>query len=121
MALFVDALEPAAIEKDIVRVFARQHGIGLRAGGHQDGVRGHPHGLSLDSQTARLGIVVVTHDVQSGCGTRSIHLYFVRSNTLGKENSLFQSLRDFFMVQRVTRRIDHAFAVSDADASPRLE
>ena len=121
MALFVNALEPAAIEKDIVRVFARQHRIGLRASGHEDRVRGHAHGLSLDSQTARLGIVVVTHHVQSGCGTRSIHLYFVRSNTLGKENSLFQSLGDFFMIQRVTGGVDHALAVGDADAAPRLE
>jgi hypothetical protein len=98
VALFVDRLEPAAVERDILRIFAAEHRVGLRSRRHQDRLGGrhsHPHRPQPDLSAApRRG--------------HSIHFHLFRRQAFGEAHAFFERLGDFFVIQRVAGRVDQA-------------
>ena len=56
IAVFIDGLEVAAIEADVVLVFAREHRVGLCAGRDQNAARGQRHRLPGRHKLSGLGV-----------------------------------------------------------------
>ncbi len=81
-------------------ILARQHRVGLRAGGHQD--RARRQHLFVRTAFSRRETAW-----PSACPKRSISTAAGRQ-TFGEAHALFDRLGDFLVVERVARRIDRA-------------
>ena len=106
MAVFVHRLEITAVDENVRRVFALQHGVRLRARGHQDRARWNAHRLAIGGNFANGFIETVLDSVQRGGVAARVHFHPLRRNAFGETDALLQCERDFFVVQRVAWRID---------------
>ena len=121
LAVFVDSLEVAAVEDDVVVVFAGEHGVGLRAGGHQDRC-----GRAASTCLARGDSLPVASsqsyfERRATAAPVAIHFHFFGRQALGEAHAFFERLGDFFVIERVAGRIDQAAAVGDGDAAPGIQ
>ena len=111
--VFIDGLEIAAVERDVVLVFAGQHGVGLRSAATRIVRAGKRHRLARLRCSRRRSAV----GVRRSC----IDLHFFRRQAFGEAHAFLERLGDFFVIQRVAGRIDQTAAVSDGDAAPGVQ
>jgi hypothetical protein len=95
-AVLVDRLEMFAIDAHVLRLFAREHGIGLRPGRNQDGPRWQDN-LARRSRRIRLG------EAQRAGTAELIEQHFLRRQPLGKGDPFLQRFRDLLVIERVAR------------------
>src|SRR4029079_7651038 len=97
-----------AIESDMLRLFARQDGVRLRAGSHQDATGGQ-----IDCVLCRAAA-----KPQRPSAAICIEEHLPRSETFRKPDPLLERFAHFFMVQRVARRIDEPAPVYNRGTTP---
>src|ERR1700730_4083702 len=51
----------------------------------------------------------------------AVDLHFFGRQALGETDAFFQGLPNFFVVQRIARRVDQPAPVSDGDAAPGIQ
>ena len=125
MALLVEGAEIAAVERDVLGVLARQHGVGLGPGGDQDRARRQHHLLArmligLREVAADLRRGVPGHPQRRGL-LEQIDLDRDRGQHLGEADPLLHRLRHLLVVEGVARRIDEAAAIGDRDPAPGID
>ena len=94
--VLVDRLEMFAIDAHLLRLFAREHCIRLRAGRNQDGARAQDD-LARRGRRIRLG------EAQRAGTAELIEQHLLRRQLLGKGDPFLQRLRDLLVVERVAR------------------
>ena len=121
IAIFVKGLEVLAVQHEVGGVFPFQNGIGLGAGGDQNGLGREHGGFPGADEFVLLG---VEGELRHGDGVgvaEAVDGDFFGREAFSEVDALFERLGDFFVIQRVGRRIDHSAAVGERDAAPGLE
>ncbi len=119
LACFVDGAEIFAVEVEMHRVLASQHGIRLRAGRDQNGTRGQRSAAGLVPHAVAV-VVLDRHPQRAGAAAR-VDVDRQRCQAFGETDALFERLLDFFVIERVRRTVDQPAAVRDRHAAPRLQ
>ena len=105
-----------AVELEVRRVFPRQHGIGRGARGNEDCARRQLHRFAI-APAAIFAAQLPPHR-QARRRAKAINLYRTRVHAFDKGYAFLQRQLHLFVVQRVGRRIDQAFAVGNGGTTP---
>ena len=120
-AAFVDRLEIAPIEGDLVRVLSRQYRVGLGAGGDQDAAGTQDVDRVQGDPAGALAHVLQPIEADRPGMAEGVHVDRQRRMAIDDANAFLQSLGHFLVVQGVAGRVDEPLAVGDGDAAPAVE
>jgi hypothetical protein len=103
LSVFIHRLEPLAVQQYIVGILAAEHGVGLGAGGNQDGLGRQPHRLAGGAHLACRWIERMPRDMQRRGMTEAVHFHRFRRQAFSESDALFKRFPNLFVIQRVAR------------------
>ena len=119
VAVLVERAEIAPVQGEVVRILAREHGVGLRAGGDEDAARGQ-HGLAL-GEPAAVGVAVLARERDRSHGASCVDVDAPRIEAFCEADAFLERFLHLLMVQRVRGCVEQPLAVGEGHAAPAIE
>ena len=129
MAIFVAGLEVLAVQGEVLRVFAREHGIGRGAGGDKNGVggkvkfAGQPLAVRTGERATLTFALILGLCGEINAAHRAIVVCVNRQGreTFGKADAFLQRFFHLLVVERVRGAVDQAATIGNGGATPALQ